>query len=44
VLKDLQTEVEKLSEHTGVEATMSVENFGAQFLDADELLQEKKGS
>jgi hypothetical protein len=42
VLKDLQTEVDKLPEHTGVEATISVDDFGAQFVDAEELLQEEK--
>jgi hypothetical protein len=33
-------EVDNLPEHTGVEATMLVNDFGAQFLDADGLLQE----
>jgi hypothetical protein len=41
-MKDLQTEVDKLPEQTGVETTISVEDFGAQFVDAEELLQERK--
>jgi hypothetical protein len=42
VKKGLQKEVDNLSENTGVDATMLVIDFGAQFLDADELLQEGK--
>jgi hypothetical protein len=40
VKKDLRMEVDNLPEHTDVEATMLVKDFGAQFLDADGLLQE----
>jgi hypothetical protein len=42
VMKGLQMEVDKLSEHTSDEAIILVEDFGAQFLDAYEFLQEKK--
>jgi hypothetical protein len=41
-MKGLQMEVDKLSEHTSDEAIILVEDFGAQFLDAYEFLQEKK--
>jgi hypothetical protein len=41
-MKGLQMEVENLPEHTGVEATILVKDFGVQFLDAEELLQEEK--
>jgi hypothetical protein len=42
VMKGLQKEVENLSEHTGVEETILVNEFSAQFVDAAEKLQEEK--
>jgi hypothetical protein len=42
VKKDLRMEVDNLTEHTGVKATMLVKDFRAQFLDTDGLLQEGK--